>query len=102
MHQTVQVLFFCGPVVRAVVSHLESCWVLGFHNRVDFWLENSDSPSIYTCLACCSDSRSLLVVTVLVISFFLVVDEGFVSLYVGGGASICGWLRYLEVLGNNL
>ena len=72
------------------------CLVLGFHSRVDFWLGSSGGPCVYTCLACRSNSWLSLVVATLVTSVFLVTDEGFVSPCVGGGTSICGWLRYLE------
>ena len=93
-----KVPFFFGSVVGVVALHLEICWVIGFHRRVDFGWKNSDGPSVFTCLAWCPYSRSLLIVTVLVISFFLAADEGFIPLYVGGNASVCGWLRYPEVL----
>ena len=34
-----KVSFFVGSVVRVMALYFKSCWVLGFHRRVDFWLE---------------------------------------------------------------
>ena len=63
---------------------------------MNFWLGNSCGPSVYTFLACHSNSWFSLVVAALVTSLFLVIDEGFVSPCVGGGTSVYGWLHYLE------
>ena len=82
-------------------SYLEICWVIGFRSILCFWLKNHCSTIIYTCLVGGFNSLSLLVDTMLVISFFTAVDEEFSSLYVGGSAAICGWLHFGEVLGKN-
>ena len=84
-----------------MVSHLESCWVLGFHSKVEFRLGNSYGPSVYTCLACRSISWLWLVIAALVTSIFPVIDEGFVPTCVGSCTTVCGWLRFNEVLGKN-
>ena len=84
-----------------MASHIEICWVLGFRSRVDFRLGNSGNPSVYYCLVCRSNYWLSLVVAALVTSLFPVTDEGFVSPCIGGGASVCGWLRFNEVLGKN-
>ena len=84
-----------------MVSHLESCWVLGFRSKVDFRLGNSCGPNVYNFLACHSISWPSLVIAALVTYIFPVTDEGFVPPCIGSCTTVCGWLRFNEVLGKN-
>ena len=59
-------------------------------------MESSDDSRFYVCLSCRSNSWLSLVIVASVTALFLVIDEGFVCLCVGGGTSVCGWLRYFE------